>query len=190
MNIFNRIIVVLLLLAILLLAVVLAIFPTQALVVGQSALGAAANGLRSMEGSNFWLLLAARIVLVLAVALVAVVLLWLEVRSPGPRRIKVHTEAGSQAEVMADAVSQRLAWHIDQLADVVSVVPHVRPRGRSVDVLLDLETSPDVDVPMKTDEVVACVKEIIVERMGLQAGKIQVNISHAAYPEDGAYTGA
>ncbi len=124
--------------------------------------------------------------LVLIVALVAGVLLWLELRVAGVRRIRVHTEAGSQAAVTADAVSQRLAWHIDQLADVVSVTPLVRPHGRSVDVVLDLETSPDVDVPMKTDEVVACAKEIIVERMGLQAGRIQVNVSHAAFPEDGA----
>jgi len=37
---------------------------------------------------------------------------------------------------------------------------------------------------MKTDEVVAVTREVITERMGLQAGKIEVRIKHAAYQEE------
>ena len=48
---------------------------------------------------------------------------------------------------------------------------------------LDLETRPEVDVPMKTDEVVGVAREVITERMGLQLGRIDVRINHAPYEE-------
>ena len=37
---------------------------------------------------------------------------------------------------------------------------------------------------MKTDEVVAVVREVVQERMGLQLGKVSVRIKHAPYQED------
>jgi hypothetical protein len=42
----------------------------------------------------------------------------------------------------------------------------------------------EIDVPMKTDEVVGVVKEVVTERMGLQLGKVQVRIKHAPYQEE------
>ena len=46
---------------------------------------------------------------------------------------------------------------------------------------LDLQTAPEVDVPMKTEEVVAVAREVIESQMGLQLSKIQVNIEHVPY---------
>jgi hypothetical protein len=53
-----------------------------------------------------------------------------------------------------------------------------------LDVELLLETTPDIDVPMKTDEVLEVTREVIVERMGLKLGKVQVKIKHAPYPRE------
>jgi hypothetical protein len=53
-----------------------------------------------------------------------------------------------------------------------------------VDVNLVLETSPDIDVPMKTEEVIEVTREVIVERLGLKLGKVQVKIKHAPYPKE------
>jgi len=53
----------------------------------------------------------------------------------------------------------------------------------TVNATLDLETTPDIDVPMKTDEVIAVAREVVEEQMGLQLGKVYVRIRHAAYPE-------
>jgi hypothetical protein len=183
-NVFNRIVVVLLLLIGLLVAALLAVFPIQSLEVARQGLGLAAESLRGLEGTRFWVFMLARILLVLGAALVSGLLLWVELRPPRIKTVRVHNQAGDLAEVTADSVARRLTWHIDQLADVVGVVSQVYPHGRSVDVLLDLETAPDIDVPMKTQEVVACARDIIVERMGLQAGKIQVRITHAPYREE------
>ena len=62
------------------------------------------------------------------------------------------------------------------------MTPQVRTRGSAVDVQLDLQTSPDVDIPMKTDEVIALTRDVIQAQMGLQVNKIKVNIEHAPYP--------
>lgn len=184
MNVFNRIVVILLLLVLVVLAATLAVFPIPSLTIAQRSLGFAASFLQSFEGANFWLFVGARLALIVLALLVLGVLLWAELRPSHPKTVRVHTEGGSLAEVTADSVARRLAWQIDQLADVVAVTPLVIARGRAVDVTLDLETAPDIDVPMKTDEVVNCAREVIVERMGLQPGKIQVRISHAPYQEE------
>jgi hypothetical protein len=184
-NILNRIVTILLVLVLLALALVLAVFPVQALTTAQRGLEAVDAFFLVLESSYFWLFVAARVLLVLLAVFIAGLLFWGELRPKQPRSVRIHTEAGSIAEVTAESVARRLAWHIDQLADVISVSPQVRPRGRAVDVRLDLRTSPEIDVPMKTDEVVALAHEVIAERMGLQPGKIEVHIDHAPYT-DGA----
>jgi hypothetical protein len=79
-------------------------------------------------------------------------LLWQEVRIRRPRDVRVITEGGSQAAVTTDSIARRLTWHIDQLADVISVTPIVTGGGKSVNVKLNVQTRPEIDVPMKTEE--------------------------------------
>ncbi len=61
------------------------------------------------------------------------------------------------------------------------MTPVVRTRGASVDVDLNLQTAPDVDVAMKTEEVVAVARDVIETQMGLQLNKVKVNIDHAPF---------
>ena len=172
MNVFNRIVVVLILLILLAALVTLAVVPFNAL----SAVRTGVDGLQTFltnfaQSSNTLFML------------IFGLLLAFELRRGGPRVVRVHTEGGSQASVTTDSVARRLTWHIDQLADVISVTPVVSAHGQSVNVRLDLETQPEVDVPMKTDEVVGVTREVITERMGLQLGKVEVRIKHAPYQE-------
>ena len=67
---------------------------------------------------------------------------------------------------------------------MIKVSPHISGRGRGVDIDLLLETSPDIDVPMKTEEVLQVTREVVAERMGLKLGKVQVKIKHAPYPRE------
>jgi len=76
-----------------------------------------------------------------------------------------------------------VGWHVDQLTDVITVIPQVRTRGTAVDITLDLETTPDVDVPMKTEEVMAVVRDVVEGQMGLQLRRVKVNVRHAPYGE-------
>lgn len=183
MNVFNRIVVVLVLLILLAALITLAVVPFNAL----NAVRTGAEGLQTFltnfAQSSSTLFIVVRAAVVLLAVLLFGLLLAFELRRGGPRVVRVHTEAGSQASVTTDSVARRLTWHIDQLADVISVTPVVSAHGQSVNVRLDLETQPEVDVPMKTDEVVGVTREVITERMGLQLGKVEVRIKHAPYQE-------
>jgi hypothetical protein len=184
MNIFNRIVTVLLLLLLLALVGTIVVLPTETVTAGQRGLESVGAFFAQLESAYYWLFIAGRILLAVIAVLLLGLLLWAEVRPRRPAAVRIHTEGGSQATVTADSVARRLAWHVDQLADVIAVTPRVNARGKAVDVLLELETRPEIDVPMKTDEVVAVTREVITERMGLQAGKIEVRIKHAAYQEE------
>lgn len=184
MNVFNRIVTVLLLVFLLLTTIVVAVFPRTALEwVGRSA-DAWDSYLAYWQADRPYMYALIRLVIVILAVVICGFLLYLELRRRKPSVVRLLTAEGSTAAITTDSVSQRLVYHIDRLADVVSVTPRVTGRGRLVDVRLDLETSPDVDVPMKTDEVVAVAREVIEERMGLQLGKINVHIKHAPYVEE------
>lgn len=183
MNIFNRILAILSLLVLLALVLVLAVFPLETLRAMQNGLSAAGAFLERAQTDALWLLTLARVALVVAALVICGLLLWGEVKPRRPKAVRIQTESGSKASVTTESVARRLAWHVDQLADVISVTPEVTAAGRAVNVVLNLETRPEIDVPMKTDEVVAVAREVIADRMGLQIGKIDVRIKHAPYQE-------
>ncbi len=186
MNVFNKLVVIILLLVLLALSLLLALFPIQTLQSISIAFSRAAAWAQTFQANQPVLFGLARVGLAVLGLAVVLPLLWQQLKRRRPRAVHVVTESGSSASVNTDAVARRLAWHIDQLADVVSVEPHVSGGGKAVNVRLDVQTRPEIDVPMKTDEIVSVAKEVITERMGLQLGKIQVHIDHAPYTEGAA----
>lgn len=182
MNVINRIIAVLVVILLWMAVVVLAAVPEQ-------ALSWARQGLDWVEVSLFqlaalrpgWLYPLLRGGTIIVATLLALAWLLQELRRKRTSVVKMRLPSGGEAAVTADSISRRLAWHIDQLADVNSVTPVVRTRGGSVDVDLNLQTAPDVDVPMKTEEVVAVARDVIETQMGLQLNKVKVNIDHAPF---------
>lgn len=177
-ELFNRVVVILVLLALiigLLMFIVIAAFPDPMVSFMQ----------QSLELLERTTPLGKVVIAVLSLLAIVICffLLWLEIRQPGMRTVKIPQVTGGEAEMTTESVAQRIAYNVDQLPDVVKVNPRVMSKGRAVEVLLDVETSPDVDVPAKTDEVVRVAREVIVERMGLELHKIRVNIRHAPYPK-------
>jgi hypothetical protein len=191
MNVFNRLVMVLLLLLIIVLAALVVIVPEYSLRVTAATFDWLHQGtIDYMENNN--LLFAgirivaggARIVAGGALIIVCLLLLWLELRRPRKQTIRAQKLAGGDAHISVDSIEQRLEYNIDQLPDVVRVSPRIYGRSRGVDIDLLLETSPEIDVPMKTEEVMQVAREVIVERMGLKLGKVQVKIKHAPYPSE------
>ena len=182
MNIINRIITILVVILLWAALVVLAAAPEQ-------ALAWARQGIDWVEVSLFqlaamrpgWLYPLLRGAAIIVATLLGLAWLMQELRRKRTPVVKMRLASGGEAAVTADSISRRLAWHIDQLADVTSVTPVVRTRGASVDVDLNLQTAPDVDVAMKTEEVVAVARDVIETQMGLQLNKVKVNIDHAPY---------
>lgn len=184
MNAFNRLITVLVIIVLWLAIVLLAAVPQLALSWASAGLAGLESFLAFLDGLQpTWLYPLMRVGVIVLVTVIALALLWLELRRERTPAVRVQLASGGQAAVTADSVARRLAWHVDQLADVISVQPVVKTRGSGVDVHLDLETAPVVDVPMKTEEVMAVTRDVIEQQMGLQLRNLKVEIRHAPFPE-------
>jgi hypothetical protein len=176
MNIFNRTVTILLFLTMMIVVPMVMILPDAVIGLLQQFL----TGV-SASMNNFH-----RVILILLGVISFIIcglVLYLEVRRPPRKTVRLRKISGGEVELAVESIAQRLEYRVDQLADVINVVPKVKPRRSSVDVELSLETTPDIDVPVKTEEVCQVARDVVEERMGLKLGKIKVNIKHAPYPE-------
>lgn len=108
-------------------------------------------------------------------------LLWREVRPERARTVKVQ-RSGGETDVSIESIAHRLEHHVGGLADVFAVKPTVNRKGKGVAVELDVEISPEIDVPIKEEEIRHLTTEIIEERMGLKLNKLTI---HLSYPKPG-----
>ncbi|TEU14885.1 MAG: hypothetical protein E3J21_14675 [Anaerolineales bacterium] len=185
MNVFNRLVViVLLVVSMIVLPVALVMVltrPDMVIVIGQQSLMRL-----TAIGEQFQLrfILAGALSAVLTFV-VCGLLLWLELRRPYGKAVRVQKVSGGEAKVTTDSIARRLAYNIDQLTDVISVKPKVLGKGKGVHVRLNVETGPEIDVPAKTEEISKVAREVIEERMGLKlAGKLEISIKHTPYPKN------
>jgi hypothetical protein len=176
MNVFNRAMTILLFVSLMVVAPIVMILPDAVMSVLQRFL---TNVAASMNIFHRVLLILLGIVTFVICGLI----LYLEARRPPRKRVRLQKISGGEVELAVESIAQRLEYRVDQLADVVQARPAIKPRRNSVDVELNLETTPEIDVPTKTEEVCQVVRDVVEERMGLKLGKIKVNIKHAPYPE-------
>ena len=181
MNALNRIIVILLLVISLVALGILLFLSVVRLDASLVTLSQALAFARSEQASFYWLLFSVVIGLLF---LACLLLLWLEIRRPKARAVEVQEIANGGARVTIDSIVQRLEYNIAHLQDVVSARPIVRAKGNGVDVLVKLETAPEIEVPMKTEEIVQLTRDVIEGQMGLKLHNVEVEITHAPYPED------
>jgi hypothetical protein len=176
MNHFNRAVTVLLFVVLMIVVPIVMIIPDTIIAFLQQSLSVLSSGM------NVFL----RVIMVLAGIIFFIVcglVLYLEFRRPARKRVKLEKISGGEVELAVESIQQRLEYRVDQLPDVIKVSPKVTPRRKSVDVELNLETTPDIDVPSKTEEVCEVAREVVEGRMGLKLRKIKVNIKHAPYAE-------
>jgi hypothetical protein len=182
-NAFNRI---MMLLVILLAFVVLTISlaaPFETLTVGKAV---ADNALRTLGRIRPEFILPFRALLILCAILFDMLLIGLvilEVRGPARRTIRVQKVDGGIVAVTTEALVERLQYHLDQLADVISVKVKVTPRGGNVDLSLDVRTGADVNVPEKAGQVLEVARQVVEDKMGVKlARKPHVYIHATPYP--------
>jgi hypothetical protein len=186
LNLFNRVVAGLFWLALLVLFCYIALLPLQALTALQSALAQVEAQLMVWQTANQTNFIIGQIAVGASAVLLFGSLLLIELWPRRRRGVRIHTREGGSAELDTTSVARRLAWHLDQLSEVITVIPDVKARGSAVDVRLEVETAPNVDVPMKTDEVVEVARDIIEQDMGLRLGKLDVRIRHAPFEEEWA----
>ena len=184
MNVFNRIVIILLILAAMILIPMALILPEQA----ESVLRYGADVIRANLEWMESLAPSARMGMRLLLAAVGMVvfllgLLFLALEIIRIRRKTVRLVDGS-GELMMDSVSGHLAYYIDTMPDVLRVKPSVKSRGKSVRTSLYVETLPGVSVIEKSNEISATARQILEDELGLQVdGDIKVIIKPVPYPK-------
>lgn len=179
MNVFNRIVMVLLLLAIIALVVVTLRWPFPTISVVRSFLDWAEARINVYT----WPLMLAGGILI---GLLCLLLIILELRRPRRKMVPIRKISGGKAFLLTESVARRLGWYIGRLSDISRITPMVRARGSGVDVRIDLEIAPQVNVPMKTEEVLAVVREQVEDKMGLKLRRAQVQVRSASFPKEPA----
>jgi hypothetical protein len=176
MNVFNRIVVVILLIVLILLSATAIVLPEQFF----GTWGNINSSLETYTGT-----LTGRIVttvILLAIIVLCAFVLWLEFRRGVARTVRVEKIQGGEARVAVESVMQRAEFHVAQLPQVISVKPHVTARGKRVDLHLDVETTQEVNIPAKTEEISRTARRVVEEQMGLKLGKVIVTVRHAPAP--------
>ena len=184
MNLFNRIVIILLVLAAMIIIPLILMFPGEA----QAWLRYVADvieanvmwlqGLQQAEQIGVKLILAA-----VSMAVFVVGLLFLALEVIRIRRATVRLKDGS-GELIMSGVTGHLSYHIDLLPDVLRVRPVVQSAGKSVRVTLNVDTAPGVNVLVKSKEVRQAARQVIEEQLGLNVkGGIRVVIKPVPHPK-------
>ena len=185
-NAFNRIVVVLLWVASLTAIGYATVFPNRVIASILDFLSQAQLFLRVQQAANGTNFLIGQVAVGTVAVLIFGSLLWLELWPRRQRGVRLQTVSGGSVELDTGSIARRLSWHLDQLADVITVFPDVKSRGNAVDIELEVETAPDIDVPMKTDEVVEVTRDIVEEGMGLRLGRLDVRMRHVPFEDEWA----
>jgi len=175
-NIFNRVLVIVLLLGFLALLVASAVLPAS-FVAWLEAIGAGAQALLVPPVEYIRLG-------VTAVLLVLVVLLLvLELRRGRRPTVTVRQAGGGTVELGTESVARSLEYHIGQVPGVAKVQPAVVSKGKVVTVALDLELDPMADLRAKSEEVVQLARELVEGKLGLKLASrgLRVKVRQAPY---------
>ena len=177
MNVFNRIVVILGILIWLFLVLVLMVRPLDATSYVRGWLTYFEQALGDL---NFFYIYLGSLA---GLELILLILLWLEIRKRRHKTVRIKTSGGGRAELGTQSVAQSLEYRIDELAGVRKVDTKIKSRGRDVEVTIDLDTSPSVNIPVLTDQIMDLAHEIVEKQLGVRIhGRVNLRVRHEPYP--------
>lgn len=113
----------------------------------------------------------------------SLLLLYLELMPGGKMRMQLKSIQGADVLMSADAITTQLQYALDPLPGVIRVQPKVlKGKGDTVDVMVDMTTTSDVDVKTKTDEVMDVARTVLEGGLGLRVGKVQIKVEQMKPP--------
>ena len=176
MNVFNRIVMILSILAWIALVVFTMLDPLSVIYFASDNLAYSEQVIFD-ELTFYYFIAGAGVVL-----LVLLILLWLEIRHRRYKTVRIKGKGKGTGELSIDSVVQSLEYRVDELLGVRKVRPRVTSRGRDVAIVLDLDTSPTVNIPVLTEQVVKLCQDVVEGQLGLKIhGKVRVGITHEPY---------
>jgi len=64
----------------------------------------------------------------------------------------------------------------------VRVRPRLAADAKAISVRLDVETTPDIDVRAKTEEISQTARMVVEQRLGLTLKALQIQLHHTSFP--------
>lgn len=177
MNIFNRIVVLLHILLLIALLITAVIVPNRVLSRSLDAVQQAQIVLQANWPTSYVVFLAAVVLLVF----VLIVLLWLEIRPHASTKVLIRNRDGTQTEVSTSSLAESLRRSVDEIDDVFNVKSVVHGKRSGLDILLHLETTPEIDIPSKMQEISKSARDLVEGKMGLKVANIKVQVKNAPY---------
>ncbi len=177
MNIFNRVVVVLTLLVLIVLVTATAVIPHIILAdVGDWLADWGAYFGRLQPGWR----LAGGIVIALIFDIVALLVLYVELRPKRKSYIRVQQVRGGMATIETDSIIQQLKYKLDPLPGVLEVEPKLNAKRDKVQATVDVEVSAGINVPERAGQLMEVVQSVLTDDLGLQVyGKPEVRIKVA-----------
>ncbi|NLD43393.1 MAG: hypothetical protein GX657_07855 [Chloroflexi bacterium] len=178
MRVYNRVVVTLASVLVAVVAVVFLITPARVLNTLDNTLTRFTGGVTG--GGAYWTVtvIVAVLVVLLALAVVA-----LEVTPRRQQRVRIRAQGRGNARLRVDSVAQTLEYRIDELEGVRKVVPRLTSHGKDIAVLLEVDASPNANVPALSDLIIDRTIRILEGELGLQIhGRVNLDISHEPYP--------
>ena len=177
MNIFNRLILVLLLLGLALVTTVVLIFPEQILTVIGQFLVDWGQYFAWVDQQQRLLRLGSSIGIAVIADLILALLIYLEIKPKRKRFIKVEQVSGGKATVSLDSIVRQLLYRLDPLPGVVKVTPSISPKGDKIQARLDVMVTREMAVPQMADHLISTAKQAISDDLGLViSGEPQIRI--------------
>ncbi len=179
MNAFNRIVVVILLLAGLILWPAFFLFPQQFL----SNLAVALSNLeQTLGGLAPSLRLGAGIALAILSFILCLLLLILELRPSKPSVVRITKADKGEILLELDSVARRIQQAVAQVPNVVEVKPSVKRSGAGIAVEANIITTPEVNVPEKSREIMEVIKNLVEGEIGVKLTRLQLRLKHLKAP--------
>ncbi|MBN1920706.1 MAG: hypothetical protein JW892_05640 [Anaerolineae bacterium] len=180
MNTFNRIVIVISLLVLIPLVTVFLVIPHVIL----SDVGRWATELgRQLWAADVTVRLGIGLLAALIFTLLALVLVFLELRPQRKRFIRVENLTGGMATIGIESVVRQLEYRLDPIPDVISVKPEIQAKHGKVRALVNVNMAAGVNVPQVASRLVDEVKDVLGTELGLRvAGEPEVRINVLAQP--------
>jgi len=172
MNIFNRIVMVILIVALAALTVFFLVNPVNVLNFAADYIAFLENQIYDYQFFTYLTIIGIILLVVL------VVLFILEVRRGRWSVARVQTKGKSDTWLKVESISKSIEYRLKELADVRSAKPRVSSRGKDVDVFVEVAVAPNTNIIMLTDQVSQICQDIIETQLGLKIhNKVKIHIA-------------
>lgn len=177
MNLFNRIVVIILLVAIIIGSVAFLLRPNAVLELGAGSIKVLQDQIADNQFFTYLVIGSAVVIFVM------LLLLFLEFRRSQYRIARVQTSGKSDVWLGVPSIAKTIEYRVDELAGVRSVKPRVVSRGEEIEVHIDLDASPDANIISLTEQVTQLCTDIVENQLGLRLrGKVTLEVTQQPYP--------